>query len=101
MPKFPLLSSFAFGLIGLTILSLLTFSPKETSKVALIFPPFSHGEHAFSNIINSGGDVIRFGAMDNIVIATFNNEKIHDIKRKTGAWFAIDADYVSACFKGD
>ena len=71
--------------------------PRDRTRVAAIFPPWTSAEAAVSRVAQAGGRIVRAGAIDAIVVAQGDDADFADRLYAAGAWAVVDPAAWGGC----
>jgi ABC-type nitrate/sulfonate/bicarbonate transport system substrate-binding protein len=89
-------------LAAASVLSLaaLEAQPRDRTRVAAIFPPWTSAEHAMAQVAQSGGRIVRAGLIDAIVVVQGDDANLVDRLYAAGAWAVVDPSAWGGCLAG-
>ena len=71
--------------------------PRDRTRVAAIFPPWTSAEHAFAAVAQAGGRIVRPGIIDSILVVQGDDANLPDRLYAAGAWAVIDPAAWGGC----
>jgi len=74
--------------------------PRDRTRVAAIFPPWTSAAHAVARVAQAGGLVVRPGVVDAIVVVQGADDGLVDRLYAAGAWAVIDPAAWGGCLAG-
>jgi hypothetical protein len=74
--------------------------PRDRTRVAAVFPPWTGAGRAFAAVAQAGGLVVRPGFVDAIVIVQGADPDLVGRLYAAGAWAVIDPDAWGGCLAG-
>jgi hypothetical protein len=75
--------------------------PRDRTRVAAIFPPWTSAAHAMARVAQAGGRVVRPGLIDAIVVAQGDDADFAGRLYAAGAWAVIDPTAWGGCLAGE
>ena len=92
-----LVPAMAMLLASVALLVWLEARPRDPLQVAAIFSPWTSGDDAFARAVVAGGQVIRQGATDTILVVHGDDPRLIDRLYAAGAWAVIDPVAFGGC----
>jgi hypothetical protein len=74
--------------------------PRDGTRVAAIFPPWTSAEHAFAAVAQAGGRIVRPGLIDSILVVQGDDANLPARLYAAGAWAVIDPAAWGGCLAG-
>ena len=74
--------------------------PRDRTRVAAVFPPWTSAAHAVARVAQAGGLVVRPGVVDAIVVVQGADEGLVDRLYAAGAWAVVDPAAWGGCLAG-
>jgi len=74
--------------------------PRDRTRVAAIFPPWTSAAKAVARVAQAGGRIVRPGLIDAIVVVQGDDADLADRLYAAGAWAVIDPDTWGGCLAG-
>ena len=74
--------------------------PRDATRVAAIFPPWTSAEQAIVRVAQAGGRIVRPGLIDAIVVVQGDDPDLADRLHAAGAWAVIDPAAWGGCLAG-
>jgi hypothetical protein len=74
--------------------------PRDRTRVAAIFPPWTSAEHAIVRAAQAGGRIVRPGLIDSIVVVQGDDADLADRLYAAGAWAVVDPAAWGGCLAG-
>jgi hypothetical protein len=74
--------------------------PRDRTRVAAVFSPWTGAERAFAAVAQAGGLVVRSGVVDAIVVVQGADPDLVDRLYAAGAWAVIDPTAWGGCLVG-
>jgi hypothetical protein len=74
--------------------------PRDPTRVAVVFPPWTDGERAMTQVAQAGGVIVRRGVIDAIVVTQGDDPDFSRRLYAAGAWAVIDPDAWGGCLAG-
>jgi hypothetical protein len=74
--------------------------PRDRTRVAAVFSPWTSAERAFVAVAQAGGLVVRPGVVDAIVVVQGADPDLVDRLYAAGAWAVIDPAAWGGCLAG-
>jgi len=87
----------ALSLVSVASLAALQAQPRDRTRVAAVFPPWTNGERAVARVAQADGLVVRRGIIDAIVVVQGDDPNLVDRLYSVGAWAVIDSDAWGGC----
>jgi hypothetical protein len=89
----------AAALAAASVLSMaaLEAQPRDRTRVAAIFPPWTSAEHAIAQVAQAGGRIVRPGLIDAIVVVQGDDADFADRLYAAGAWAVVDPAAWGGC----
>ena len=89
-------------LAAVSVLSMaaLEAQPRDRTRVAAIFPPWTGAQHAMARVAQAGGRIVRPGLIDSIVVVQGSDADLADRLYAAGAWAVIDPAAWGGCLAG-
>jgi hypothetical protein len=81
-------------------MAVLQAQPRDRTQVAAIFPPWTSGERAVTQVALAGGLVVRRGIIDAIVVVQGGDPDLIQRLYAAGAWAVIDPNAWGGCLAG-
>jgi ABC-type nitrate/sulfonate/bicarbonate transport system substrate-binding protein len=86
--------------ISVMSMAALQAQPRDRTQVAAVFSPWTSSEHAFAQVAQAGGLVVRRGIIDAIVVVHGDDPGLTDRLYAAGAWAVIDPTTFGGCLAG-
>ena len=86
-----LMTASSAGLAGLEA------QPGDGRTVAAIFPPWIDAAGAFGRMADAGGEVVRVGLLDTILVGHSDDPAFVDRLHRLGAWLVLDPVAFGGC----
>ncbi|HEY2134620.1 MAG TPA: hypothetical protein VGH49_01960 [Xanthobacteraceae bacterium] len=83
--------------ISVVAMAALQAQPRDRTQVAAVFSPWTSSEHAFAQVAQAGGLVVRRGVIDAIVVVHGDDPGLIDRLYAAGAWAVIDPATFGGC----
>jgi len=92
----------AAGLCAISVVTMATLQaqPRDPTRVAAVFAPWTAGERAMTQVAQAGGVIVRRGVIDAIVVAEGDDPNFIRRLYAAGAWAVIDPDAWGGCLAG-
>jgi hypothetical protein len=74
--------------------------PRDRTRVAAVFSPWTSAKQAFAAVAQAGGLVVRPGTVDAIVVVQGTDPDLVDRLYAAGAWAVIDPAAWGGCLAG-
>ncbi len=74
--------------------------PRERTRVAAIFPPWTSAERAMAQVARAGGRIVRPGLLGSIVVVQGDDPDLPDRLYAAGAWAVVDPAAWGGCLAG-
>lgn len=74
--------------------------PRDRTRVAAIFPPWTSAERAIARVAQAGGRIVRPGLIDSIVVVQGDDSALADRLYAAGAWAVVDPAAWGGCLAG-
>ena len=71
--------------------------PRDRTRVAAIFPPWTSAEHAIAQAAQAGGRIVRPGLIDAIVVVQGDDADFAGRLYAAGAWAVVDPAAWGGC----
>jgi hypothetical protein len=71
--------------------------PRDRTRVAAIFPPWTSAEAAIARVAQAGGRIVRPGLIGAIVVAQGDDAEFADRLYAAGAWAVVDPAAWGGC----
>jgi len=91
------LAAAALAALSVILLAGLQAQPRDRTRVAAIFSPWTSGERAITRVAQAGGLVVRRGIVDSIVVVQGDDPAIVDRLYAAGAWAVVDPAAWGGC----
>jgi hypothetical protein len=89
-----------FTALSVIAMAALQAQPRDGTQVAVVFSPWTGGDHAFARVAQAGGLVVRRGIIDAIVVVQSDDPGLIDRLYAAGAWAVIDPATLGGCLAG-
>jgi hypothetical protein len=93
----PLLSALLLMAASIVGLAGLEARPGDGRTVAAIFPPWIGGAVAFGRMADAGGEVVRAGLLDTILVGHSEDPGFVGRLHRMGAWLVLDPVAFGGC----
>ena len=94
------LAAITLAVLSVIPLAALQAQPRDRTRVAAVFAPWTSGERAIDQVAQAGGLVVRRGLIDAIVVAQGDDPDFINRLYAAGAWAVIDPDAWGGCLAG-
>ena len=74
--------------------------PRDRTRVAAIFPPWTRAEDAMVQVARAGGRIVRPGLISSIVVVQGDDPDFADRLYAAGAWAVVDPAAWGGCLAG-
>jgi hypothetical protein len=74
--------------------------PRDRTRVAAIFPPWTSAGRAIARVAQAGGRVVRPGLIDSIVVVQGDDAGLSERLYAAGAWAVVDPAAWGGCLAG-
>jgi hypothetical protein len=74
--------------------------PRDHTRVAAIFAPWTSAEQAIARVAQAGGRIVRPGLIDAIVVVQGDDADLADRLHAAGAWAVVDPAAWGGCLAG-
>jgi len=74
--------------------------PRDRTRVAAIFPPWTSAGNAISRVAQAGGRIVRPGLIDAVVVVQGNDADLPNRLYAAGAWAVVDPAAWGGCLAG-
>jgi hypothetical protein len=74
--------------------------PRDRTRVAVIFAPWTSAEQAIARVAQAGGRIVRPGLIDAIVVVQGDDADLADRLHAAGAWAVVDPASWGGCLAG-
>ena len=74
--------------------------PRDRTRVAAIFPPWTRAENAMAQVAEAGGRIVRGGVIDAIVVVQGDDADLPARLYAAGAWAVVDPAAWGGCLAG-
>jgi len=74
--------------------------PRDRTRVAAIFPPWTSARNAMSRVAQAGGHIVRAGLIDAVVVVQGDDADLPDRLYAAGAWAVVDPAAWGGCLVG-
>lgn len=71
--------------------------PRDRTRVAAIFAPWTSAERAMAQVAQAGGRIVRAGLIDAVVVVQGDDADLADRLYAAGAWAVIDPAAWGGC----
>jgi hypothetical protein len=71
--------------------------PRDRTRVAAIFPPWSSAEQAMTGVAQAGGRIVRPGVIESIVVVQGDDSDLPHRLYAAGAWAVVDPAAWGGC----
>jgi hypothetical protein len=78
-------------------LAALEAQPRDRTRVAAIFPPWTSAGNAMSRVARAGGHIVRAGFIDAVVVVQGDGADLPDRLYAAGAWAVVDPAAWGGC----
>jgi len=90
----------ALAAASVIAMAMLQAQPRDRTRVAAVFSPWTDGAHAIAAVARAGGLVVRRGAVDAIVVVQGEDPDLIDRLYAAGAWMVVDPAAWGGCLVG-
>jgi len=94
------LAAVTLALLSVVPLAALQAQPRDRTRVAAVFAPWTSGARAIDLVAQAGGLVVRRGLIDAVVVAQGDDPGFINRLYAAGAWAVIDPDAWGGCLAG-
>ena len=96
----PVVGAIALTAVSLIFMAALQAQPRDRTRVAAVFSPWTSGEQAIARVARAGGLVVRQGIIDTIVVVQGDDPDLVDRLYAAGAWTVVDPAAWGGCLAG-
>jgi hypothetical protein len=75
--------------------------PRDPTRVAAIFAPWTSAEQAIAQVAQAGGRIVRPGLIDAIVVVQGDDADLSGRLHAAGAWAVVDPAAWGGCLAGE